>query len=103
MFADNGDGFSKEVFEEMATKQVAITKGRHFGLGFEICDLENGKIALSHSGLGEGVQTIFFILLETKQELLIFTNSDTGETILEYVIKHYWGEVGQEIVNIETR
>jgi hypothetical protein len=41
----NGEGLTKHVCDEMASHQVASTKGKHFGLGFEIYDLENGEYA----------------------------------------------------------
>lgn len=99
----NGDGLSKKVFEEMTTKQVASTKGKHFGLGFEIYDLGNEETALSHSGADNGVQTLFVILPKTKNGLLIFTNSDTGVSVYETLLKHYLGDNGQKIVDIETK
>ena len=99
----NGDGLSKIVFDEMTKNQVASTKGKHFGLGFEIYDLGNGEIALSHGGSDNGVQTIVFILPKTKQGLLIFTNSDTGGSVFENLLKHYLGENGQKIFDIETK
>ena len=99
----NGDGLSKIVFDEITKNQVASTKGKHFGLGFEIYDLGNGEIALSHGGSDNGVQTIVFILPKTKQGLLIFTNSDTGGSVFENLLKHYLGENGQKIFDIETK
>jgi CubicO group peptidase (beta-lactamase class C family) len=97
------DGLTKKVFEEMTSSQVASTKGKHFGLGFEIYDLDNGEYALSHGGADNGVQTIVFILPKTKRGLLIFTNSDTGANVYESLIKHYLGNNGQKIVDIETK
>lgn len=99
----NGDGLSKKVFEEMTTKQVASTKGKHFGLGFEIYDLDNEEMALSHGGADNGVQTLFVILPKTKNGLLIFTNSDTGVSVYETLLKHYLGDNGQKIFDIETK
>jgi CubicO group peptidase (beta-lactamase class C family)/gamma-glutamylcyclotransferase (GGCT)/AIG2-like uncharacterized protein YtfP len=99
----NGDGLTKKVFEEMTTSQVASTKGKHFGLGFEIYDLGNGEYALSHGGSDNGVQTIVFIFPKTKQGLLIFTNSDTGVSVYETLLKHYLGDNGQKIFDIETK
>ena len=98
----NGDGLTKKVFEEMTSNQVASTKGKHFGLGFEIYDLGNGEFALSHGGSHNGVQTIFFILPKSKKGLLIFTNSDTGASVYENLLKHYLGENGQKVFDIET-
>ncbi|WP_448606841.1 serine hydrolase [Paenimyroides ceti] len=99
----NGDGLSKKVFEEMTIKQVASTKGKYFGLGFEIYDLDNEETALSHGGADNGVQTLFVILPKTKNGLLIFTNSDTGVSVYETLLKHYLGDNGQKIVDIETK
>ena len=99
----NGDGLTKKVFEEMTASQVASTKGKHFGLGFEIYDLGNNEIALSHGGSDNGVQTIVFIFPKTKQGLLIFTNSDTGGSVYETLLKHYLGNNGQKIIDIETK
>lgn len=99
----NGGGLSKNVFDEMTKNQVASTKGKHFGLGLEIYDLGNEEIALSHGGSDNGVQTIFFLLPKTKQGLLIFTNSDTGGSVFETLIKHYLGNNGQKIIDIETK
>ena len=99
----NADGIEKKVYDEMISNQVASSKGKHFGLGFEIYDLGNGEIAISHGGSDKGVQTIFFILPKTKQGLLIFTNSDTGINVYEKILKHYLGDNGQKIIAIETK
>lgn len=99
----NSDGLTKKVFEEMTSNQVASTKGKHFGLGFEIYDLGNEEFALSHGGSDNGVQTIFFIFPKSKNGLLIFTNSDTGGNVYESLIKHYLGNNGQKIVDIEMK
>jgi CubicO group peptidase (beta-lactamase class C family) len=99
----NSEGLSKEVFNEMTSNQVASTRGKHFGLGFEIYNLSNGEYALSHKGSDDGVRTIVFIFPKTKQGLLIFTNSDMGGSIYENIVKHYLGENGQKIFDIETK
>lgn len=99
----NSEGLTKEVFNEMTSNQVASTRGKHFGLGFEIYDLGNGEYALSHGGSDDGVRTIVFIFPKTKQGLLIFTNSDTGGRIYENLVKHYLGDNGKKIFDIETK
>lgn len=99
----NNEGLTKEVFGEMTSNQVASTRGKHFGLGFEIYDLSNGSYALSHGGSDEGVRTIVFIIPQSKQGLLIFTNSDTGGSTYENLVKHYLGENGQKIIDIKTK
>ena len=99
----NGTLLSEKAFKEMATPQTASVKGKHFGLGFEIYDMENGEYALAHGGADVGVRAIVFILPKTKQGLLIFTNSDTGVNVYEILIKHYLGKYGQRIIDIETK
>lgn len=99
----NNDMLSKTVFEEMKTKQVKTKENKFFGLGFEIYDLGNNEIALSHGGSDKGVNTIVIILPETKQGLVIFTNVDDGYKIYESIINQYFGVVGKKIVEIETK
>jgi CubicO group peptidase (beta-lactamase class C family) len=99
----NGDGLSKKVFEEMKSPQVDTKKNKHFGLGFEIYDLDNGEYALSHGGADKGAQTLVFLLPKTKQGILIFTNVDDGYKIYEKLLLHYLGENGKKIIDIETK
>lgn len=99
----NSDGLTQNIFDEMISHQVESSRGKHFGLGFEIYDFENGEYALSHGGSDKGVQTIVFIFPKTKQGLLIFTNSDTGTNVYENLLKHYLKENGQKIIEIETK
>jgi CubicO group peptidase (beta-lactamase class C family) len=97
----NGTDLSKSVFEEMTKHQIQTKNGKFFGLGFEIYQLGNGEYALSHGGSDKGVQTIMFILPKTKQGMLIFTNADEGYKVYEKLIKHYLGDNGQRIFDIE--
>lgn len=99
----NGDGLTKQVFDEMISNQVASTRGKHFGLGFEQYDMGDGEYALSHGGADNGVRTIFFISPKSKMGLLIFTNSDLGGVVYEHLVKHYLGEYGKKIIDIETK
>lgn len=99
----NNDLLSKTVFEEMKTKQVKIKENKFFGLGFEIYELGNNEIALSHGGSDKGVNTIAVILPKTKQGLVIFTNVEDGYKIYETIINRYFGDIGKKIVEIETK
>ena len=85
----------------MITNQVATKKGKYFGLGFEIYDLGNEEIALSHGGWDKGVQNFFFILQKSKKGILIFTNVDDGYKVYEKLLLHYFGETGKKIIDIE--
>lgn len=99
----DGSLLPEKIFNEMATPQVASERGKHFGLGFERYDFENGVYALAHGGADDGVRTIVFMLPKSKQGLLIFTNADTGVNLYEHLIKIYLGELGQKIIDIETK
>jgi CubicO group peptidase (beta-lactamase class C family) len=99
----NGEGLSKKVFDDMMTNQVETKIGKHFGLGFEIYDLGNGEIALSHGGADNGVQTIFFLFPKSKKGLIIFTNVDDGYKVYEKLLTHYFGKNGEKIIEIETK
>lgn len=97
----NRDGISGQVYKEMTSHQVESTKGKHFGLGFEIYDFDDGDFALSHGGADNGAQTIVFIFPETKDGLLIFTNVDDGYKVYEKLLLHYLGKKGKQIIKIE--
>lgn len=98
-----GEGLSEEVFREMGKEQSTIKQDAYFGLGFVVYDLGNGRKALSHGGADEGVQTIFVLLPESGDGLVIFTNVDDGYKIYGSLLEHYLGDQGRKIVEIETR
>ncbi|MCD1118511.1 class A beta-lactamase-related serine hydrolase [Chryseobacterium turcicum] len=99
----NNDLLSSKIAEEMKTKQIETKKNKFFGLGFEIYDLGNNEIALSHGGSDKGVNTIVFLLPKTKKGLIIFTNAENGYKIYEPLVNHYLGNVGKKIISIETK
>ncbi|MDF2553073.1 MAG: serine hydrolase [Chryseobacterium sp.] len=94
---------SPQVFEEMKAKQVETKKNKYYGLGFEIYDLGNNEISLSHSGSDKGVNTFAIILPKTKKGIVIFTNVDDGYKIYETLINQYFGDIGRKVVEIETK
>lgn len=99
----NNDLLTTKTAEEMKTKQIKTKKDKFFGLGFEIYDLGNNEIALSHGGSDKGVNTIVFLLPKTKKGLIIFTNVENGYKIYEPFVDHYLGNVGKKIISIETK
>jgi CubicO group peptidase (beta-lactamase class C family) len=98
-----GGGLSKKVYAEMLHEQVATKKNKYFGLGLEIYDLGKNGIALSHGGADKGCQTIVFVLPQTQQGIIIFTNVDDGYKVYEKLLLHYLGDVGRQIIDIETK
>ena len=99
----NNDLLTPKVTEEMKTKQIETKKDKFFGLGFEIYNLGNNEIALSHGGSDNGVNTIVFLLPKTKKGLIIFTNVENGYKIYEPLVDHYLGNAGKKIISIETK
>ncbi|OBW40249.1 Esterase EstB [Chryseobacterium sp. MOF25P] len=99
----NNDLLTPKTAEEMKTKQTETKKDKFFGLGFEIYDLGNNEIALSHGGSDKGVNTIVFLLPKTKKGLIVFTNVESGYKIYEPLVNHYLGDVGKKIIEIETK
>lgn len=97
----NKEGISDEVYKDMTSHQVASSKGKHFGLGFEIYDFDDGEYALSHGGADNGAQAIVFIFPNTQDGLIIFTNVDEGYKVYEKLLLHYLGKKGSKIMNIE--
>lgn len=98
-----GEGLTNRIFTDMIAHQVATKKDKYFGLGFEIYDLGNGTYALSHGGSDKGCQTIVFLLPQTGQGLILFTNVDDGYKIYEKLLLHYLGEYGRKIIEIEMK
>jgi CubicO group peptidase (beta-lactamase class C family) len=99
----NGDGLSKQVFDEMVSHQIKTKENKYFGLGWEIYDLGNGEYALSHGGSDEGANTLVFLLPKSKQGLIIFTNSDNGTNIYLKLIADYLKDSGKRIIDIEMQ
>lgn len=98
-----GTGLSKDVFAAITTNQAATNRGKHFGLGFEKYDFDDGVFALSHGGADRGVRTLAFIIPQTGQGLVIFTNSDAGNKVYEPLVQEYLGKYGKTIIEIETK
>lgn len=97
----NGDGFSKELYNEMLSRQVKRKENKYFGLGWEVYDLGGGELALSHGGSDEGTKTIVFLLPKSKQGLIIFANSDNGIEVYLKLINDYLKDFGRQIIDIE--
>jgi CubicO group peptidase (beta-lactamase class C family) len=99
----NRESLTEKIFDEMISHQVETKENKYFGLGFELYDFGKGDYAISHGGADKGCQTIVFILPKTKQGLIIFTNVDDGYKVYEKILKHYLGDYGNKIFEIETK
>ncbi len=100
----NGAGLSKELCSQMTSNQVRTKNNQYFGLGWLVDEnIGKGESAITHGGDDKGVHTIVFILPKSKQGLLIFTNCDNGTDIYIPTILAYLGELGQGIIDVETK
>ena len=100
----NGAGLSKTLYKEMVSPLSKINDGKYMGLGWaNYPHLPGGQYGLSHSGQDPGVNTIAFILPESKRGLLIFTNSENGPQLYTLLVKGFLKEQGDAIFNIEMK
>ncbi|MFM1931495.1 MAG: peptidase family [Bacteroidota bacterium] len=101
----NGAGLSNKCYKEMIADQVRINDYKHFGLGWWVDENinENSDFALVHGGDDIGVHTIAFIIPNTKQALLIFTNSDNGTAAFQDVLLKFLTQNGEGIMNVEMK
>lgn len=101
----NGAGLSNKLQEEMVADQVRVNPYKHFGLGWCIDENINSRndFALVHGGDDIGVHTIVFLIPQTKNGLLIFTNSDNGTAAFEPILKKFLGDDGQGIFEVEMK
>ena len=101
----NGAGLSHKLYNEMIAAQVRINESKHWGLGWWIDENINSNkdFALVHGGDDIGVHTIAFILPNTKQALLIFTNCDNGTDAFAEILVKYLGKEGEGILNVEMK
>jgi len=98
-----GAGLSPELYREMISIQCIVKANQHFGLGWLVDEnIGPEAYAITHGGNDKGVHTIVFILPESKQGLVIFTNGDNGtETYIDTLL-FYLGNLGQGIIDVET-
>lgn len=101
----NGAGISTKLYNDMIAEQVRINESKHWGLGWWVDESINGNkdFALVHGGDDIGVHTIAFIVPNTKQALLIFTNCDNGTAAFAEILVKYLGKDGEGILSIEMK
>jgi CubicO group peptidase (beta-lactamase class C family) len=94
-----GTGLTQDVFNDMVRPQAIVNKNQSFGLGWLIIkDLSNGEYALFHDGSDNGTRTAVILLPKSKRGLVVFTNGEKGDDVIEKIIIKYF-ELGQEIIN----
>jgi CubicO group peptidase (beta-lactamase class C family) len=94
----NGTDLTPEVFHEMITPQVKVNKNETFGLGWDmISNLSNGEYTLFHTGSDPGTRTAVILLPKSGRGIVIFTNGDNGNKLIELVVLEYL-DLGREIL-----
>ena len=99
----NGAGFSKTLYGQMASPLSKIMDNKYMGLGWGLYPVLEGEYGLSHSGIDPGVNTIAFVLPQSKRALLIFTNSDNGPQLYSDLVKGFLNKQGDAIVSTEMK
>lgn len=90
---------SSDLFEVMVEPQVAVKKGIEYGLGWEVVpQLQNNEYAIMHSGSDPGTQTFVLLFPKSKNGIIVFTNSDSGDKLYRKIIESY-SELGKEVMN----
>lgn len=83
----NGAALPTELMQQMASPQALHNNpAERFGLGWKLIPLSNEE-ALMHDGREPGVRTYAIALPQSKQALVILTNSSNGELIFRPLIK----------------
>ena len=92
----NGAGISKELFNEMQTKQSTVKDGEYFGLGWEILTgFSDDEYALFHTGRDPGVNTLAIIFPKSKNGYLIFMNGDNAMKNYDQILNDLY--LGKEL------
>jgi hypothetical protein len=88
----------------MISNQVTIKSNKYFGLGWWVDEnIGDGEKPIVHGGDDKGAHTFAIMLPESKEGLLIFTNSDNGTDIYVQIILAYLGTKGQDVIDVETK
>ncbi len=95
----DGAGLSQPLYRSFISTQANQQKGIDWGLGMQLLSgLPNNELAIMHTGGDYGTKTIAILLQESKQGLVLFTNSENGMVLWQKIITEYFGDIGKEIV-----
>ncbi len=99
----NGAGLSPALFNQLTSPASKIGENKFMGLGWAVYPDLKGQFGMSHSGIDPGVNTIVFVLPQSKRALLIFTNSDNGPQLYTDLVKGFLKQQGDAIVDTEMK
>ncbi|WP_459211527.1 serine hydrolase [Aquimarina rhabdastrellae] len=95
----NGAALSKRNYEEFLKVQANEKDGIDWSLGMQMLSkLPNNEIAFMHTGGDYGTKTIAIILKNSKDGLVLFSNSENGMVLWQKIIAEYFGTIGEEII-----
>lgn len=81
----NGANLPASVFQEMKSPQVKSQKEFNFGLGWQL--LLGTEPVLTHGGSDEGVRAEATLLPQSRSGVIILTNSDNGEPLIQFIFE----------------
>lgn len=97
-----GADLPRSLRNEMARPQAQhANPSEYFGLGWRLIQVGNETV-LSHDGRERGVRTQVFVLPESREALVILTNSDHGELLVNPVVRATLGKGRQLIRQVGT-
>lgn len=99
-FMLNGGGLDKSLFSQVITPTVNIHHHRALGLGWMIYEGVDGGM---NAMVQVGEHAIAVILPNSKQALFIITNSDNGNAAYSNALRHFLGDAGQMIQELESQ
>lgn len=100
----HNEGLTGDMAGQMIAHATTTKENRYIGLGWFVYDMGQGEYAISHGGDDAGAHSICFLLPQTGDGLIIFTNSDNGpKQIYSDIIRAYLGDRGQAIIDIELK
>lgn len=94
----NGANLSAKTYQEFLKTQAKQQKGIDWSLGMQMLpNLPNNETAFMHTGGDYGTKTIAFFLKNSKDGLVLFSNSENGMVLWHKIMSEYFGEIGEEI------
>jgi CubicO group peptidase (beta-lactamase class C family) len=87
----NGFGLSKELYADMIEPHSLRRPDQYMGLGWGVTlNLFGKEPLINHEGADVGISSLAFWLPQSKEGLIIFTNSDNGYKIFKEMVEVRW-------------
>jgi len=87
----NGFGLSRELYADMIKPHTLMRPDRYMGLGWAVnLNFVVKEPVINHEGADVGIRSLAFWLPDSKEGLIIFTNSDNGYKIFKEMVETRW-------------